>query len=387
MSSVVAVAQFAWSIWYWQFSVFLMDYVAEWQIGVVLAAGSVATLVGYPISGTLSDLIGRKKTVILSFVPISMGLGFLSISPEWPAVVFAYALAAFGWSFVMVVERAMAADVVIEDKGQDSARTFSMIVAPAFFIDGVAPLIASGLLVWGITQKTLIDIGAVTSLFALILGPFVLKETLSRKTMDRARAGAKVPIRRFGRSYWKIVVGMSSFYFTSGLTLSYAGNLFVGEWQLDLPTYGLTWAAFSITEALLTYTVSGFADRNLKASLMIAVLGNWFLIGVCGVGQGLVLAFAVNITWAPFMVLWTGAENSIIAANVGEEAEGRAMGIYSLLLNSLGVVSAPLGAILWMSIGTLRNVYILSCIASFPFLILLAYLLRTVRVRMPIRDS
>jgi hypothetical protein len=64
LSSVVAVAQFAWSIWYWQFSVFLMDYVAEWQIGVVLAAGSVATLVGYPISGTVHcklDKVGHKS--------------------------------------------------------------------------------------------------------------------------------------------------------------------------------------------------------------------------------------------------------------------------------------------------------------------------------------
>lgn len=383
---MVAIAQFGWSVWYWQFSIYLMDYVAEWQIGIVLAAGTVATLLGYPVSGMLADSIGRKRTVVVSFLPIFIGLGFLAAGPEWPLVVFEYAVAAFGWSFIFVVERAMAADLVIEDKGQDSARTFSMIVAPAFFIDGVAPLLASGLLDWGVSQRMLIGIGAFISLFALMIGPIVLRETLSKTTMERARKGAKIPIRSFGRGYWKIVAGMSSFYFTSGLTLSYFGNLFVDEWHLDLPTYGLTWASFSITQAILSYTVGGLADRNLRASLMVAVIGNWFLIGVCGAGNGLLLAFAVNFTWAPVMILWIGAENSIISANVTEEAQGRAMGTYNLLLNSLGIVSAPLGAALWMIMGSLRSVYIFSCVVSFPLLILLGYLLKTAGVRMPGRN-
>jgi len=387
LSSVIAVAQFGWSIWYWQFSVFLMEYVEEWEIGVVLAVGTIATLVGYPVSGALADSIGRKKTVILSFVPIFIGLGLLAIYPEWPAVLYEYALAAFGWSFVMVVERAMAADVVVEDKGQDSARTFSMIVAPAFFIDGVAPLLASGLLLGGVSQRMLILIGALVSFLALMMGPIILKETLSQTTMERARKGAKIPIRSFGRSYWRIAAGMSSFYFVSGMTLSYFGNLFVDEWHLDLPTYGLTWAAFSITQAVLSYTISGLADKNLRASLMAGVIGNSLMIGVCGAGNGLLLAFAVNFTWAPLMILWIGAENSLIAANVSEEAQGRAMGIYSLMLNSLGIISAPIGAFLWVSLGSLRSLYMLTSVASLPFLILLGYVLKTVRVQMPSLDT
>jgi len=387
LASVVAVAQFGWSIWYWQFSVFLAKNVDEWQIGIVLASGTVATLLGYPISGALSDLMGRKKTMLLSFVPISAGLALLAMRPEWPLVVFEYALAAFGWSFIMVVERAMAADVVIEDKGRDSARTFSMIIAPAIFVDGLAPLVASGLLVWGLTQDMLISIGAVTSLLALVIAPRVLRETLTEQTMDRARAGSKVPIRSFGLNYWKTILGMAGFYFASGMTLSYFGNLFVDEWYLDLPTFGLTWTAFSFTQALLTYTVSGLADRNLRASLFLAVLGNWFLIGVSGVGGGVALAFAVNMTSAPLMILWMGAENSIIAANVTEEAQGRAMGVYNLLLNSLNIIAAPLGAMLWISTGSLRSVFIITTIASAPLLLVLGFILRGITAHPSSQES
>ncbi len=387
LASVVAAAQFGWSIWYWQFTVFLAKNVAEWQIGVVLASGTVATLMGYPISGALSDLMGRKKTMLLSFLPISAGLALLAVKPEWPLVVFEYALAAFGWSFIMVVERAMAADVVIEDKGQGSARTFSMIIAPAIFVDGLAPLVASFLLARGFTQSLLIVLGAGTSLLALVIAPLLLRETLTRETMDRARAGSKVPIRSFGLSYWKIMLGMAGFYFTAGVTLSYFGNLFVDEWYLDLPTFGLTWAAFSFTQAILTYTVSGLADRNLRASLMLAVLGNWFLTGVCGVGQGVSLAFAVNIAWAPLMILWIGAENSIIAANVSEEAQGRAMGVYSLLLSSLNIVAAPLGAMLWSTMGSLRSVFIITTIVSAPLLLLLGIILKGITTRASSQES
>lgn len=387
LASVVGVAQFGWSIWYWQFSVFLAENVDEWEIGIVLASGTVATLMGYPISGTLSDLIGRKKTMLLSFIPISAGLALLAMKPEWPLVVFEYALAAFGWSFVMVVERAMAADVVIEDKGQDSARTFSMIIAPAIFVDGLAPLVASGLLVGGFTQGMLIYIGAATSLLALLIAPLVLRETLTEQTLNRARAGSKVPVRSFGLNYWKIILGMAGFYFTSGMTLSYFGNLFVDEWYLDLPTFGLAWTAFSFTQALLTYTVSGLADRNLRASLFLAVFGNWFLIGVCGVGGGITLAFAVNIAWAPLMILWMGAENSIIAANVAEEAQGRAMGVYSLLLNSLNIIAAPLGAMLWVSTGSLRSVFIIATIAGAPLLLILGLILRGIATHPSSRES
>jgi MFS family permease len=331
--------------------------------------------------------MGRKKTMLLSFVPISAGLALLAMRPEWPLVVFEYALAAFGWSFIMVVERAMAADVVIEDKGRDSARTFSMIIAPAIFVDGLAPLVASGLLVWGLTQDMLISIGAVTSLLALVIAPRVLRETLTEQTMDRARAGSKVPIRSFGLNYWKTILGMAGFYFASGMTLSYFGNLFVDEWYLDLPTFGLTWTAFSFTQALLTYTVSGLADRNLRASLFLAVLGNWFLIGVSGVGGGVALAFAVNMTSAPLMILWMGAENSIIAANVTEEAQGRAMGVYNLLLNSLNIIAAPLGAMLWISTGSLRSVFIITTIASAPLLLVLGFILRGITAHPSSQES
>lgn len=388
LASVVAIAQFAVSLWNWQFSVFLYGIVEEWQMGIVFASGTMAAIIAYPVSGFVADMVGRKKTILLAFIPMSIGMALivptsgltslviLSLTvPAWTVLAFAYGLAIFGWSFVLVVEKAMTADVLELEGETHSARTFTMVVAPAFLVDGLAPLYAALLLIAGVKQVDLFSMGSVLVLVALLAGPFVLKETLSKEVIEDARHEKKLPLKELGRSYWKLLLGSAGLHFIAWMTLTYWGVLNTDEWGLDLPTYGLTWSAFSIATAILTYTVGGYADRNLKASLVVGWAIQQVLMLISAVGLGIPLMFALNIVWAPSLILIGGAENALLTATVSEKHKGRALGIYTFMLNVLATIAMPIGAFLWMEMGSLRALYFMSAFAGLPVLVILSIVL------------
>ena len=129
-------------------------------MGLTFTASSIAGLIGVPLSGYISDFIGRKKTLLIAYIPMAVGLTLLFSYPVWPFLPFFYGLAQFGWSFVVIMAKAAPADQISKDRGKDAAKTFSMVLLPAFFVDGLSPLIASILLLTGYPQRNLLLIGA-----------------------------------------------------------------------------------------------------------------------------------------------------------------------------------------------------------------------------------
>jgi len=139
LALVVGVAQFSWSIWGWLFGIFLETIVEPWQMALIFSAGTIATIVGFPVSGYIADMVGRKRTMVFSFIPLSAGLLMLALIPIWPLLPLAYALASFGWSFILIISRAVPADEIAADGGKNAARRFTMVLLPAFLVDGLSP--------------------------------------------------------------------------------------------------------------------------------------------------------------------------------------------------------------------------------------------------------
>jgi MFS family permease len=70
LALVTGVAQFSFSLWGWEFSIFLYTVVELWQIGLIYSTGTLAMLIGYLMSGAIADLVGRKKAMVFSFIPM-----------------------------------------------------------------------------------------------------------------------------------------------------------------------------------------------------------------------------------------------------------------------------------------------------------------------------
>jgi len=372
LALVVGVAQFSFSIWSWQFGIFLETIIEPWQMGLTFSAGTVALIAGFPISGFVADMVGRKRTMMFSFIPLSIGLIMLALFPIWPLIPLTYGLASFGWSFVLIIARAVPADEIAADEGRNAARRFTMVLLPAFLVDGLSPAIAGGMLILGMTAKELQLMGAGGAIVAMIATMLFVKESLSVDVRNSAREGPKMPFKNLGRNFWILSAGMLPFIFVFNMALPYFGNLCVGEWGIDPATFGLTWSAFSLTSVLLMYAASGWTDRSVRGALLLGIVANALILIAFGVGSGVLLLFLFNILWAVPVMFWIGAERALVVSGVSNEMKGRTLGFYSVLMSSTSLLAAPFGAYVWTTTGSLRVLWVLAGVLGLNFAILLA---------------
>lgn len=357
---VAGIAQLSVSIWTWQFAIFLDGFLTPLDIGLTFTIGTLASLVGYPVSGIVADIIGRKRTMVIAFIPLCVGLFMLYLLPVWPFIITSYALTQFGWSFIIIISRAMPADEISHDQYGDSTKKFTMVLLPAFLVDGLSPIIAVTLLQSGESLNYLLLIGAIAGIFALILTVLFVKETQKPETREKALQVPKISISHLGRNFWLFTGGMVGYYLAWGLAIPYLGPLSTDFWNIDVSTYGLTWSVFSLSTVVLMYGLSSFADRGRRRALIVSLLANAIIMILFGTGSGVVLMFALNIVWAAPIVIWIGVERSLAIDGVPNQLKGRALGIYQMITGATSLIATPAGAFIWEITSSLRILWIIS---------------------------
>ncbi|MFW9907776.1 MAG: MFS transporter [Candidatus Thorarchaeota archaeon] len=385
LALVVGVAQFSMSVWTWQFGIYIETLIEPWQMGITFTASSVAGLLGVPISGYISDFIGRKKTLLLAYIPMALGLALLFTFPIWPYLPIFYGLVQFGWSFVVIMARAAPADQISQDGGKDAARTFTMALVPAFAMDGLSPLFASLLLMSGFPQRNLLIIGGFGTVIAFIVSVKYVRETLSKETREKARAGPIISLRGLGRDFWILALGMSQFAFCFGMAFSYIGNLVVNDlpfgWGVDAATWGIIWSASSLTIAAISYYGGELADKKMKLGLSVALAFNILFIFAMANGNGVWFLFFLNVGWSFFIVIWIGAERAFVVQGVREEMKGRALSTYQALMSTVQIFAMNLGAYIWTLSGSLRYLWNVSALIGGIGLIGILYALKSIQLK------
>jgi MFS family permease len=381
LAGVTGVAQFCMSLWSWQFGIFLAGVVEKWQIGLTFSIGTFAMILGYAVSGTVADFIGRKNALTFSFVPMFTGLFCLRFFPVWPLIPIEYGITSFGWAFVIIMSRAMPADEIAQTNGENSARIFNMTLLPAFLVDGISPIIAALLLDAGYVAGDLHLLASIGALVAIVATTRVVKESLGKDLMQKAKSGPIISIRGLGRNFWIFTSGMFGFVFVGNLAFPYLGNLVVGEWGLSAPTYGFAWAAYSFTSVILMYNVSGLTDRNVRVALIFAIWSTAVIVGLFAISSGVLALIVLNIVWAAPLVIWTGAENSLAVNGVSDEMKGRALGTYQLLMSSTRLFGSFFGAILWDYFGSLRTVFSIASVGGLIIVVGLTYALMSIKIQ------
>jgi MFS family permease len=364
LAIVVGIAQFSVSIWNWEFSIFLETFLEPWQMGLTFSTSTLASLIGYFLSGTIADRIGRRKTMMLAFLPAILGVFSLANYPVWPLIPLEYASFMFGWSFIVIMSRAIPADEIQKTGGHNAARRFTMVLMPAFLVDGISPAIGATLLNLGFFSRDLHIMAGIGAIVACVATYFLVQESLAGEIIERTKRGPLVSFRRLGSNFWKLTIGMFAFIFFFNSALAYYGNIIVGEWGLDETTFGYAWSGFSIAMVLLMHTISGYVDRGLKKSLFLAVLGNGIVIIAFSFGSGAWTLFLLNFIWAVPVVMWIGAERTLVVHDVDEENKGRALGTYQFIASSTNLVAAPFGAYIWTITGSLRTLWMVSGIGG-----------------------
>lgn len=376
----VGIAQFSISLWYWEFSIFLESIIAPWQMGVVLGSGTLITLIGYQTAGILSDMIGRKKTFVASFIPVGLGLILISLFPAWPLVLVEFPIIMFGWSMILVVSRAIPADAIASEMGKDSARTFTMILLPAFLMDGLSVILASFLLNAGLTSNHLHFIAGCSTILGMTIAQVFVRESLASETTRKAREGPIISFRNLGRNFWLITMGMILIYFFHTSATSYLGNLAVGEWGIERASYGYVYSIFSLTGTIVMYSISSLTDRNVKAGLIAGIVLNFVIILMFSQLNGFFVFMLLNAFWSFSTMAWIGTERTLVVSQAKDTSRGRALGTYQFIVGATGVVSVNFGAFLWTTYGNLRFVFMISGIVGIGLAVLVAIILRSVHI-------
>jgi sugar phosphate permease len=231
----------------------------------------------------------------------------------------------------------------------------------------------------GFEQRGFLLLGSIGGIIAGIAAFVVIQESLDDDAKEKARAGPKIAIRGLGKKFWIFTFGMMGFYFFFNAALPFYGNLAVDEWGLDTATFGLTWSAFSITSSLFMYKITGIADRNVKASLIVALFSNAIIMLIIGLGNGIFFMFVLNVVWALAVAVWIGAERSLIIEDIGKEMKGRAMGTYSFFTMSTSMFAVNFGALVWTSFGGLRTLWVVCALLEIVSIIIVGIIFHLTR--------
>jgi predicted MFS family arabinose efflux permease len=374
---VLAISQLSISLWSWEFSIFLNDIIEPWQMGLVFSLGTFAALVGSILSGIIADFVGRKWTLATAFIPMFLGLITLSYLPIWPLIPLQYGLVWYGMTTIRIMLPAIPSDEIVSNDMRNPAKKILMMMMPLLFADGIGPLLGGLMLSSGFSSHDLHRIAAFSAIAAFIAASLIVKESLGKAVIEKAKAGPIISFRQLSSDFWKLVVGMVIFYFCWNTTYLYLGVLCVDTWGVDKVTFGLTRSTFSLTGAIIVYFAGKLAEKNLKLALTAAVAGNCVVFITFGLGSGTPLLFFLYFFWAFPWVLWMGSEKSIIVLSVSEETKGRALGSYQVIMSLMSIAAASFGALLWTTTGSIRFLLIFSGIGMLCSLLLLIPILKS----------
>ncbi|MHA1949020.1 MAG: hypothetical protein ACXAAO_10815 [Candidatus Thorarchaeota archaeon] len=381
LAVVTGIAQFSMSVWAWQFGIFLQGNVNFlWQIGLTFSIGTLASIIGYAISGTLADYLGRRNVMIFAFFPMFVGLITLRFYPVWPLILLEYATIQIGWAFIIIMTSAIPADEIAHTSGANAARTFNMVLLPAFLVDGLSPAVAGILLNLGYVAGDLHLLAALGALVAMLVTHRGIRESLSQKIIESAKAGSIIVIRGLGRNFWIFTSGMFGFIFVMNFAFPYLGNLVVNEWGVSESLYAFAWSAWSIACVFLMYGVGTATDRNIRAALIISTFSTAAIVGLYSFGISFQDLIILNILLAAPIVIWSGAEKTLAVNGVTNEMKGRALGTYQFMMSTTRLFGQLLGSLLWDSFGSLRIVFGISSMAGMVLVVGLTYALMTLKL-------
>jgi MFS family permease len=376
---VAGIAQLSASIWTWQFAISLDSFLFPWQIGIIFAAGTLAGLAGYTISGALADVFGRKKTLLVSFIPQLIGLILLYLIPLWPFMIGAYSLQYFGWTFILVISRTMPADE-IKFIGPTETRKITMVLMPSYAVDAASPVIAIFLLQLGMPVHALLLVGAMAALVAMVLSAAFVRDTYDPMVALERETAVNNSLTELGNPFWKFTFIMFGYYAAYGMAIPYLGILSVKEWGVSIDIFGLSSSVFSIVTVLMMYTLSGIAGRSTKVGLILSLIGNSVIMMAIGMGSGVWMLVLLNGIWAAPIIIWTAAEGALTVNGVPSDMRGTALGLFSSATSATGLFAAPLGALVWSISGSLRFLWMMSGGLAIGFAVLAWWALKRVKI-------
>jgi len=322
-------------------------------IGLLMSIGGmggILTTIVQPISGSLSDIIGRKPFLITARV-LTLG-GFLSyllasITYNWlfllPATVLA-GISAISWP---VWDATVADSVGPGERGMAYSIMMFFSALPGIFTRPLGGYIADN---YGYTPIFLLSIVLEFSCFLILL--FLFRETITSKreelSISEIIKGSLIPPRSELRFY--LLIALDAFVW--GLVISILPGMLTDTYDLSNLELGVMMTFFSVVWTFSQLPVGRCVDRfgpkpflllseGLGVVAMVLFLRSYDLTRLL-IAQGI---------WGLSMSTWVPSLMSYIAEKSDERSRAGSMGRISAVRGMLSFPAPTVGGILYDKFG------------------------------------
>lgn len=336
--------------------------------GLVSAASSVFKI----IAGRLSDKYKRQKPIVIAGYALSMlGRGLLAFV--------SVPLAVFGLRFTDGVGKGIKdppKDVLVANAADKATRGRSFGIARMLdtFGSAIGPLILSGLIVLFTRHhvapshyyRWMMILSALVLLITITIIKFGVIET---KNLKAATFNAKAPLAKSFYLFTAIAGIFAIANSSDAFLILRSQNL-----GLSIVAIPLTYAVLNIIYGSLSLPAGIISDRIGRIP-MITI--GWAVYALSYLGFALAhSAWQVWPLFALYGVFYAASEGvgrALIADTVGQEARGRAYGLYNMIIGLAALPASLIAGLLWDHISPAAPFFFSAVLSFMAVLLILAF--------------
>lgn len=318
-------------------------------IQLALTAFFLGVAVGQLVVGALSDSLGRRRVLVLSFVVLTAASAFVAAAPTLEVMIVGRALQGLGAAASVVIVRAIVSDVGV---GAQVSRAYSILIGTL----AVGPLLASlsGTVLLQVSGWHAILVGTVVaSVGYLVLAVVAIPESLAAARRAPFRLGSMVgAYGRLFRDPAYVGFALTMAFVFAGLTVYVNATSFVAQDVLGLSPWGF-WLIF--TAYGLSVFAGGWANaplsarygprRMLTVDLGVAIVTAAALVVITATESLTVPVYAVLIVVSCAAVAGVMANATTLTLGRVSFSAGSGAALMGCVQFALGALAAPIGGL------------------------------------------
>jgi MFS family permease len=296
-------------------------------------------------SGALSDKLQKRKPIALTgYFLAAIAKPLMGLSTVWQGVFGARLLDRFGAGTRSAPRDALIASSVAE---KDRGRAFGLEGlgdnAGAFLGPLVAVLLLYAL---HIDRRTIFYLAVIPGMLAF----FMVLLVNERHVVVAAKSKIDISLRQFPKAYWKYLLVTVLF----GLGNSSNAFLILRTQDIgaSLLTTILTYAAFNLVAALISYPAGSLSDKWGRKNVLLAAF-TIYLIAYFGFAmtQSVILIAALFAFYGLYQGIFRAVGKAFASDFVPERLRASGIGWYSTTVGLLELVASVVAGLLWDHIG------------------------------------
>jgi MFS family permease len=322
-------------------------------VGVLEGLAEGTALILKVFSGSLSDILGRRKPlVLLGYAMGALSKPFFAIAESVLVVYAARIFDRVGKGIRGAPRDALVADLAPEElRGRAFGLRQSLDTVGAF----VGPALAIVLMRWSHDDfRTVFWIAAIPGLIAVSVLYFGVREPDPAPAPSEGRKIAWADLKKFQRPFWFVVAAGALFQlarFSEAFLILRASDV-----GLALEMAPLVLIVMNIVYSLVAYPVGALSDRIgrewfLGAGLAVLCAADVLLAlddSLPGIFTGIAL-------WGLHMGLTQGILAALVADTCDARLRGTAFGLFNLFSAVALLLASTLAGILWDQVGPMAT--------------------------------